>query len=185
MSKKFWIPMIAIAGILGVFAYFFNTLIVFNGSQYEAIINKYGRQYEVDPLLIRALIKRESNVNPNAISNKGAMGLMQIMPKTGEEIAQQLNISDYNNDMLKNPEINIMFGAYYMRRLLRYYDNDIILALGAYNAGLSNIDIIVFINEREDIRIKDLPFDETSRHIRAVMLTYQFYKGEEKLGLIR
>ncbi|MDR3049183.1 MAG: lytic transglycosylase domain-containing protein [Elusimicrobiota bacterium] len=183
MNKKVITIFVGLASCIGVFIYFFYTLIFFNGSQYEALIDKYSKRYEVDPMLVRAVMKRESNVNPDAVSSKGAIGLMQIMPKTGVEIAQKLNIPAYHASMLKDPEINIMFGIYYLRNLLRHYDNDMVLALGAYNAGIGNIDILALVNDRADIGIKDLPFKETSRHIRAIMLTYQFYKGEEKLKI--
>jgi soluble lytic murein transglycosylase len=181
MNKKVITILIVLASAIGIGIYFFNTLIVFNGAEYTALIDKYSERFEVDPMLVRAVMKRESNVNPDAVSSKGAIGLMQIMPKTGAEIAARLGVSAYHPSMLKDPELNIMFGIYYLKNLLRHYDNDIVLALSAYNAGPGNIDILVFVNDREDIRIKDLPFNETSRYIRAIMLTYQFYKGEEKL----
>jgi soluble lytic murein transglycosylase len=183
MNKKIVVSVIvAVVFAIFSFIYFFQTIIIFNGTQeYKDLIDKYSERFEIDPMFVRAVMKRESNVRATAISNKGAVGLMQIMPKTGEEIAKSLKVQNYNQDMLKEPETNIMFGTYYLKKLLDRYDNDAILALGAYNAGLGNIDILVFKNAGEVIMIKDMPFYETNRHVRAVMLTYQFYKGEEKL----
>lgn len=188
MSRKIKISLIAVllAGIF-IFVYFIKILIIFNGgSEYKSLISKYSSLYGVDQMLVRAVMKRESNVNPNAVSNKGAIGLMQIMPKTGEDIARNLKINDFKADMLKNADTNIMFGVYYLKKLLERYDNDYILALGAYNAGISNIDVVFFVNANERISAEDMPFNETARHVKAIMITYQFYKGEEKLkGILK
>jgi soluble lytic murein transglycosylase len=126
-------------------------------------------------------MKRESNLNPDAVSNKGAVGLMQIMPKTGREIAQQLDIAGYTEGMLKNPELNIMFGVYYLSQLMYYYNENVILSLAAYNAGKGHVD--GWMSRDPDIaeKISKIPFKETKKHTRSILITYNFYKGAEKL----
>ncbi|MDR1952467.1 MAG: lytic transglycosylase domain-containing protein [Elusimicrobiota bacterium] len=143
---------------------------------YGDIIDSYSQRFNVDPLLVSAVMRKESSINPNAISKKGAVGLMQLMPITAREIALDLNIRDYNDEMLKIPKINVMFGTYYLKRLSKRYDNNLIMTLGAYNAGIGNIDVVRFINTGEDVEIKDLPFEETRRYVKSILLTYHFYK---------
>ncbi|OEG71712.1 hypothetical protein ATZ36_13180, partial [Candidatus Endomicrobiellum trichonymphae] len=113
---------------------------LFNKNPYEIYIIEYSKRFAVDFLLIKAVMKKESNLNPEAVSNIGAVGLMQVMPKTALEIASQLNITDYSDKNLKEAEINIILGTYYLKKLLNYYNNNLILALAAYNAGLANVE---------------------------------------------
>jgi soluble lytic murein transglycosylase len=93
-------------------------VVFFSGSEYKVggwvkkyyyyeYINEYSTKFGMDVLLVKPVIKKESNLKPEAVSNKGAVGLMQIMLKMACEIAIHLNISDYSSVMLKDPKINI------------------------------------------------------------------------------
>ena len=84
----------------------------------------------MDPYLVLAVIKTESNFNENVESNKGAKGLMQIMDSTGEWIASKLEVDNFKDEMLFDPEINIKFGCWYINNLLIEF-NDLSLALAA------------------------------------------------------
>jgi soluble lytic murein transglycosylase len=143
---------------------------------YNEHINEYSNKFGVDVLLVRSLIKKESNLNPEVVSNKGAVGLMQIMPKTAHEMAVQLNISDYSSDNLKDPKINIMFGIYYLRKLLDYYNNNLILALAAYNAGIGNVDIWCREIPNLAINVEKIPFDETKNYVKSIVFIYKIRK---------
>ena len=90
------------------------------------VINRYARFYRLEESLVQAVIKVESNFNPNAVSRKGALGLMQLMPKT----AKMLKVKDS-----LNPEENIRGGSHYLRMMLDQFKGDLDLALAAYNAG--------------------------------------------------
>ena len=101
-----------------------------NPAEFEPIISSCSRQYGVDSALVKAVIHAESGYNPNAVSPKGARGLMQLMPKT----AQGLKV----NDSL-DPSDNIRGGVRYLRFLLDTFKGNESLALAAYNSGLSKV----------------------------------------------
>ena len=98
----------------------------FTQKEIDDAINKAAERHAVDPNLVRALVKVESNFNPNAVSRKGAMGLMQLMPQT----ARQMKLTNPFN-----PEENIDAGVRHLKDLLDSYGGDVRLSLAAYNAG--------------------------------------------------
>jgi soluble lytic murein transglycosylase-like protein len=98
----------------------------FTQREIDDAINKAADRHNVDPNLVRALVKVESNFNPNAVSRKGAMGLMQLMPQT----ARQLRLTNPFN-----PEENVDAGVRHLKQLLDNYGGDVRLSLAAYNAG--------------------------------------------------
>ena len=99
--------------------------------KYSEIINKASEQFKLKPSLIKAVIKAESGFDHKAVSSKGAQGLMQLMPDTA---------SDMEVDDPLNPEKNIFGGTRYLSRMMERFNNDVKLALAAYNAGPDKVD---------------------------------------------
>ncbi len=122
----------------------------------DSAIEQAAARHNVDPNLVRAVVKVESNFNPNAVSRKGAMGLMQLMPST----ARQLNVKNPFD-----PEQNVDAGVRHLKRLLESYGGDIKLTLAAYNAGAGAV-----------ARSSGVPrYAETQNYVRRI--TNLYYGG--------
>ena len=124
-------------------------------AQYDSIIETAATQSSLQPELLRAVIAVESGFDPDAVSHKGARGLMQLMPKTARAYGAK-NASD--------PAQNVHAGARYLRTLMDRYEDDLELTLAAYNAGETAV-------ERYGRKIP--PFDETRRYVPKVMKVYR------------
>lgn len=106
--------------------------------KYADLIKKYSRSFKLEPNFVAAVIYEESRFQKDSVSNAGAMGLMQIMPETAEHIASNLG-ETVSQEQLFDPEFNIRYGCWYLRFLLDHFDGDPVLALAAYNAGISYV----------------------------------------------
>jgi soluble lytic murein transglycosylase len=107
--------------------------------RYEAIVRGHAANYRLDPALLAAVIYSESKFRAGARSSSGAIGLMQLLPDTAKGIAVRTGGSRFRVDDLYEPELNIRYGAWYLRHLLDKYGDER-LALAAYNAGQQNVD---------------------------------------------
>jgi soluble lytic murein transglycosylase len=107
--------------------------------RYETIVRSHARNYRLDPALLAAVIYSESKFHASAKSRSGAIGLMQLLPATAEGIAVRTGGNRFRVEDLYDPEINVRYGAWYLRNLLDKY-RDERLALAAYNAGQENVD---------------------------------------------
>lgn len=146
--------------------------------QYSNYIVKYANEYNVDPYLIAAVIKAESNFDEAAISNKNAYGLMQITPETAKWAAKKMGISDFSVDMLMTPEFNIKMGCWYINDLKNEFNGNIEVVLAAYNGGRGNVK--KWLNEKEHSsdgrNLHYIPFEETNKYVKRVKLNYNIYK---------
>lgn len=181
MKNKGVLWIISIVVIIIVFLAFNknNILKIIYPKKYEEIVTLYAKEYNVDENLIYAVIKAESNFVENAVSNKNALGLMQIMEDTAKDIAKKNNIQvDENNarkDILDiNNNINI--GTKYLATLLEKYQNTE-LALAAYNAGTGNVDNWIEKNiiNKDGSNIENIPYKETNNYVRIILHNYKIY----------
>jgi soluble lytic murein transglycosylase len=145
------------------------------------IIDRYAAQYGMDPLLITALIKVESNFFTRARSNRGAIGLMQLMPTTAVQLADELGFKGFKQSDLEDPEINIHLGMYYLHKLTTEFGGNQTLALAAYNAGRSKVMNWYQQNPLVGIETADIPYKETRNYVDNITGTYQWLKRIQSL----
>lgn len=132
---------------------------------YNNEILSCSTEYNLDSSLVRAIINVESGYNELAISPKGAVGLMQIMPQTAIWIAEELEEESFNEIMLFEPETNIRYGCFYLRYLFNKYNNED-LVLYAYNAGEGNLQKLLKNNQA--FSINNIDIEETKNYIKKV-----------------
>jgi soluble lytic murein transglycosylase-like protein len=130
---------------------------------YHPIILRAAKRHSVDPALVKAIIKAESGYNARAVSKKGAKGLMQLMPKTAKALGVKNSF---------DPEHNVNGGVKYFRSLLDKFNDDIKLAVAAYNAGSSKV------RKHNDVP----PIRATQIYVKKVLKYYHIYKNEMEEG---
>jgi len=106
---------------------------------YESIVRGHAENYRLEAALLAAVIYQESKFDPDARSDAGAVGLMQLQPTTASGIAERTGGSQFRVDDLTNPELNVRYGSWYLRHLLDKYGDEE-TALAAFNAGQGNVD---------------------------------------------
>ena len=131
--------------------------------KYEAIVEGHARNYRLDPALLAAVIYRESKFDARAGSRAGAIGLMQLTPATARGIALRTGGTRFKMADLYDPEINIRYGAWYLRHLLDSFDGDVRKALAAYNGGRGNVE-------------RGVVFAETRAYVQQVLAARDVYR---------
>ena len=131
----------------------------------------------LDPFLVAAIVREESSYNPRALSPAGARGLMQLMPRTGQPMAEIRGLAFGDGDLLDDPRTNLQLGAAFMSGLLKQW-NDPRIALAAYNAGPGRARQWWQTRRSNDIEVfvELIPFDETRNYIKRVMLAWEEYR---------
>ena len=126
-------------------------------------VAKYCEEHQVSESLVISIAYVESKFTNTAVSNKGAVGVMQIMPSTAEFIGKKYGIQGYND--LKNAKINIELGVTYLKYLIEKYDSEII-AIASYNAGEGNV--IKWLDKGR-LKVENIPFKETKNYLKKVL----------------
>ncbi|MBV9304406.1 MAG: transglycosylase SLT domain-containing protein [Acidobacteriaceae bacterium] len=145
---------------------------------YRVSIEQHSREQGLDPFLVAALIRQESEFNPNVISHANAYGLMQVLPSTGRGLSRHFRGRRYNAAQLLNPDRNVQLGTYYFRNLLNSFDGQPELALASYNAGPGRAALWrswgPFREQAEFI--ETVPFHETRGYIQIVLRNADVYR---------
>ena len=140
------------------------------------LVETNASDFQLDPRLLYSLILQESLFEPQARSYAGALGLAQIIPGTGAEIAQRLNYPNYSTELLNFPIVSIRFGAYYLRWARDIAHNNDVAALAGYNAGPGNAYTwFHYTAPDEALFIYKLPYTQTGRYLRRVLTHYYHY----------
>lgn len=146
--------------------------------KYNDYIIEYSKKYDLNPYLVAAIIKVESNFEKNAVSPKDARGLMQITPSTAEWAAEKIKIDNFSLDMLFDPEVNIKMGCWYLDDLRREFGSNMELVLAAYNGGRGNVKkwLNNYENSKNGRELDYIPFKETDEYVKKVEVNYNIYK---------
>ncbi|MDD4297200.1 MAG: transglycosylase SLT domain-containing protein [Ruminiclostridium sp.] len=144
---------------------------------FKELVIEASKKYDLEAALLWAVIREESHFKHDAKSSAGAMGLMQIMPPTGKDIASRLGVTMTENDLL-NPEKGIKFGSFYVNSMLNMFSGDMDKAMAAYNGGAGNVK--KWLESSFGTLDEDFPtaitFPETQEYITKVANSYHIYK---------
>lgn len=160
------------------FVYSFGPSLVFKSMyplEYEDEITSSATAHGVDPYLVAAVIRSESSWDPHASSHQGAVGLMQLMPETAQDMIDKglVDGTRYSVDMLEDPAVNIEFGCAYLSYLLAYFNGVTDKAIAAYNAGMGNVDVWV---QEDDLLHNAITFPETQAYLVRVSMAQTRYQ---------
>ncbi len=169
--------------IVCFFIFFILFIIFFNKAlnyifpiKYENVIEKYAKEFDLEKSLVFAVINAESRFDENAVSPKGAKGLMQILPDTAIWIADKANFTNITYNNYTDIENNIMLGTWYLSYFLQKSGN-LELALAAYNAGYSNVLTWLDTPEysKDGKTLDKIPFEETENYIKKISILKKGY----------
>jgi len=137
-----------------------------------------ARRYDLDPTLVAGVIYAESKFDEHAVSSQGAVGLMQILPQTAAQIADESGGVTFTAADLEDPRVNIRYGCYYLRHALDAYDGDVRAAVASYNAGMGAVAgwRTAAAAEGHALRLRDIPFPETRAYVKKVLEARRVYR---------
>jgi soluble lytic murein transglycosylase len=146
---------------------------------YKDEIKQNAAVYELDPLLIAAIIRVESNYKPDAVSSKGAVGVMQLMPQTADWILKQDDFGGLTvEDVSSQVNAGITLGSWYVKELQRQFDGNTAAALAAYNAGPGKVRQWLASGawNGDEQKLSDIPYGETRHYVQRVIYYYKKYQ---------
>ncbi|MBP1763349.1 MAG: Lytic transglycosylase catalytic [Firmicutes bacterium] len=145
---------------------------------YQTTVFRYAEKHNLDPYLVAGLIYTESKFKATAQSPTGARGVMQMMPKTADWVADQLREDKFRFNDLDDPEVSIRFGTWYFASVKKEFANNEILALAAYNGGRGNVRqwMSQYGWKSDFTMIEQIPFNETREYVIRVLANKKRYQ---------
>jgi soluble lytic murein transglycosylase-like protein/tetratricopeptide (TPR) repeat protein len=144
---------------------------------FGTLAQKHAQNERISPLLLLAFVRQESFFNPRAESPVGALGLTQVVPATGVELASRLGVRDFASEDLLHADLNLRLGASYMAQSLRDLDNELFVAFSAYNAGQSpSRRWRQTAGKDADVFLEQIEYTETRRYVEIVAENYAIYR---------
>ncbi len=145
---------------------------------YKNEIRTHSTTYEIDPFLVAAIIRVETNYKTGRESRKGAIGLMQLMPETAKWALEKAKLPDVSLERLKvEPSANIELGTWYLSSLSRQFEGNRVAVIAAYNAGPGKVQR--WLNEGDwdgtEAAVKNIPIGETRHYVQRVIYYYEQY----------
>jgi soluble lytic murein transglycosylase len=143
-----------------------------------ADLRKYSELNGLDPYLVASLIRQESEFNAGAISRANAVGLMQLLPKTGKTVAKQVKLRGYTAPQLYTPSVNLELGTRYFKDMVDKYNGQFEYALAAYNAGSDRVGDWLGQGHYRDPQefVESIPFTETREYVQAILRNASVYR---------
>ncbi len=145
---------------------------------YWTDLRKYSLLNGLDPYLVASLIRQESEFNALALSRANAVGLMQLLPKTGKSVAKQVKLKGYSAPQLFTPAVNLQLGTRYFKEMVDKYDGQFEYALAAYNAGTDRVGDWLGQGHYRDPQefVESIPFTETREYVQAILRNANVYR---------
>ena len=145
---------------------------------YWTDLRKYSTLNGLDPYLVASLIRQESEFNAAAISHANAVGLMQLLPKTGKTVAKQVKLRGYTAPQLYTPAVNLQLGTRYFKDMVDKYNGQFEYALAAYNAGTDRVEDWLGQGHYRDPQefVESIPFTETREYVQAILRNASVYR---------
>jgi soluble lytic murein transglycosylase len=155
----------------------YDDLVVRFPMAYREGIEKHAQQRELDLAWVFSLVRQESAFDEDARSPAGALGLMQVMPATGRETARTIGLRSFSTAQLTHSSTNINIGTAYLRRMLDYFDGNMVLATAAYNAGPGNVSRWLPPGgcTEPDIWVEQIPIIETRKYVQRILYFASIY----------
>jgi soluble lytic murein transglycosylase len=145
---------------------------------YWTDLKKFAVANDLDPYLVASLIRQESEFNPVAVSRANAVGLMQLLPRTGKLVAHQVELKRYSSSQLYTPTVNLQLGTHYFRGMVNQFGGSFEHALAAYNAGTDRVEEWMGQGKYRDTAefVESIPFTETREYVQAIMRNASVYR---------
>jgi soluble lytic murein transglycosylase len=145
---------------------------------YWTDLKRHSADNQLDPYLVAALIRQESEFHAAAVSRANAIGLMQVLPSTGRKLAREAHVRAFSPSMLTVPQVNLQLGTRYFRKMLDRYDGVVEYALAAYNAGPHRVDAWLANAQYGDVYefVESIPFTETREYVKSIRRNVSVYQ---------